>query len=97
MIVLWRLYVYHMGRVGVGSLKVQLKASNILDRFIVVVASGETKHVINNLKMYRERESESEVHQIINQKSIKLYKYNILRNKYNKLALIYMLSFVYLQ
>ncbi len=42
MIVLWILYVYQVARVGVGSLKVQLKASIILYKFIVV-AIGETK------------------------------------------------------
>ncbi len=87
MFVLWTLYVYHMARVGVGSLKVQLKASIILHKFIVVVDSGETKLVINNfilINIYRE----SEIHKFINQKSIKLYKYNILRNKYNKYAII---------
>ncbi len=41
--------MYHVAREGVGSLKVQLKASIILYKFIVVVAIGETKHIINNL------------------------------------------------
>ncbi len=43
MIILRMLYVYQVARVGVGSLKVQLKASIILYKFIVVVAIGETK------------------------------------------------------
>ncbi len=43
MIVLWTLYVYQVAHMGVGSLKVQLKASIILYKFIVVVAIGETK------------------------------------------------------
>ncbi len=42
MIVLWTLYVYHLACVGIGSLKGQLKASIILHRFIVIVASCET-------------------------------------------------------
>ncbi len=69
--------MYQVARVGVGSLKVQLKASIILYKFIVVVAISETKHIINNLilkNIYRE----SEIHKI-NQISIKHYKYNILR------------------
>ncbi len=43
MIVLWMLYVYLVACVGVGCLKVQLKACIILYKFIVVVAIGETK------------------------------------------------------
>ncbi len=43
MIVLWTLFVYQVAHVGVVSLKVQLKASIILYKFIVVVAIGETK------------------------------------------------------
>ncbi len=42
MIILRMLHVYQVTRVGVGSLKVQLKASIILYKFIVVVAIGET-------------------------------------------------------
>ncbi len=83
MIILWTLYVYQVAHVGVSSLKVQFKASIILYKFIVVVAIGETKHIINNLilqNIYRE----SEIHKIINQISLKHYKYNILRNKCNK-------------
>ncbi len=49
MIVLWTLYVYQVARVGVGSVKVQLKATIILYKSIVVVAIGETKCIINNL------------------------------------------------
>ncbi len=49
MIILWMLYVYQMACVSVGSVKVQLKASIILHKVIVVVAIGETKHIINNL------------------------------------------------
>ncbi len=88
MIILCTSYVYYMARVGVGSLKVQLKSSIILHKFIVLGANGETKHLINNLilkQIYRE----SEIHNIINQKSIKHYKYNILRNKRNTLSIIY--------
>ncbi len=76
------LYVYYMARVCVGNLKVQLKASIILHEFIVV-ASGETKHIINNL-ILKNIYTESEIHKFVNQKSIKLYKYKILRNKYKK-------------
>ncbi len=43
MIILWTLYVYQDARMGVGSLKVQLKASIIFYKFIFVVAIGETK------------------------------------------------------
>ncbi len=49
MIVLWTLYVYQVACVDVSHLKVQLKASIILYKFIVLVAIGETKHIINNL------------------------------------------------
>ncbi len=82
MIVLWTLHVYQVARVGVGNLKVQLKAGIILHK-VIVVAIGETKHIINNLilnNIYRE----NEIHKIINKSSIKHYKYNILRNKCNK-------------
>ncbi len=43
MIILWMLYVYQMACVGVSSLKVQLKASIILYKFIVIVTIGESK------------------------------------------------------
>ncbi len=49
MIILWTLYVYDVSCVGVGSINVQLKASILLHQFILVVASGETKHRINYL------------------------------------------------
>ncbi len=48
MIILWMVYVYQVARVGFGSLKVQVKANIILHKCIVVVASGETKHIIAN-------------------------------------------------
>ncbi len=50
MIILWTcMYVYQVNRMGVGRLKAQLKASIILYKFIIVVAIGETNHIINNL------------------------------------------------
>ncbi len=42
MIVLWTLYVHQVVRVGVGSLKVQLKASIILYKFIVAIGESKT-------------------------------------------------------
>ncbi len=54
MIVLWTLYVYHMARVGVGSLMVQLKAiiTGILHKFIVVAIGDKTYYKQLNSKKY---------------------------------------------
>ncbi len=66
---------------GVDSLKVQLKASIILYKFIVVVAIGETKTYYKQLKILENIYIECEIHKIINQKSIKHDNYNIKKQK----------------